>query len=236
MQARVIRGFIRANYVLISLALFALSLYSPAPVYGGVYADVENCLAANPAPDGCYNYTRTSTNGDGQTVYTVYQRCGHVVAHVKSYTKEPLLGTSSCGYYPNLGYDPCVPGCLNGGMGVAYWGYHYIVTTTTYCDGKTETITSDNTANDPQGFWRESHGDNPVCLRTDQTYDCSQYDRLLCTVVIDPCEGSKDPCCRDKCCGNHECCPPSPPPPPPPPPGGPGPGPGPDGPAGSAGG
>ena len=222
MQARVIKGFTPSKFVLIGIALLASALNFPASGYGGTYQDVENCLNENPAPEGCYNYTRTSTNGDGQTVYTVYQRCGHVVAHVKSYMKEPLLGTSSCIYYPNLGYNPCVPGCLNGGMGVAYWGYHYMVTTTTYCDGKTETITYDNTANDPQGFWRESHGDNPVCLRTDQTFDCSQYDKLLCTIIIDPCEGSKDPCCRDKCCGKHECCPPPPPPPPTgPPPGGP---------------
>jgi len=209
MPARVtrVRGFIQANYALISVALFALSLYTPASGYSGTYADVENCLAANPAPDGCYNYTQTSTNSDGQTVYTVYQRCGHVVAHEKHTLRDPKAGPYPCGYWPNLGINTCIGTlCLNdGGPGpLTYYSYMYQDTVITYCDG-----TSEKQTNYTGGGWNGlPFGSNPICVKSDTTHGCT--DRLLCTIIIDPCAGSTDLCCRtpkDPCCGNpNQCC------------------------------
>lgn len=203
MQARVRRGFIPIRRALIGVAFLAFSFNCPAPGYGGTYADVEKCLADNPPPDGCYNYTQTAANSDGQTVYTVYQRCGHVVARSKQILRDPRIGPANCSVFRNVP-EACSVMCLNGGVqGTVYNEYQYADTITTYCDGTTETVTQYR-VNQP--YWSLSFGTLEYCVIADNTFDCSKYDKLLCTIIIDPCEGSKDPCCGNPCCGNTDQC------------------------------
>ena len=135
-----IRQVTSASHILTSLALLILLAFFPVIGHASTYNDVTNCLNANPAPDGCYNWTKTSTNSDGQTVYTVYQRCGHVLAKKIVYMRviDPNRG-GPCGWNGNFGENTCARHCLNSsGPGKTYYGYDYTDTYLTYCDGTQE--------------------------------------------------------------------------------------------------
>ncbi len=158
--------------------------------YGNDYPSVQECMNANPAPSGCYNWSeRTTENGvDGEKVW---QRCNATAsASDKAWFVNGVL-------YHTSG-DPLYALSCNGNTHdrqytADFYQFYEQKELLTLCNGETREY--DWT----QGI--NAVGVTSPCLIANASYDttCRQYDTPICFVPNE---------CQDPCCGvTGECCP-----------------------------
>lgn len=140
--------------------------------------DVQNYLAANPAPQNCYNWTENYTV-NGQTGGKVWQRCNG--KDYDEYVRDELVGAKYETVYHG-GYATMVSKC--DGNGGVYWlqvgdteysGFTQRIITTVYCDGHT---TIDNA-----GTFLAEAISSPCLIYDLKRHDCRIFDTLLKTFL-----------------------------------------------------
>ena len=190
-------GIKRPIYLLVVIWIVFISLLcDPHFCYSSTSQDVDDFLAANPAPSGCNNWTEPSISGTSKTV-KVWRRCAdNTIEYSKYYWSglQPVSSAPSCRTYNCDGLNGLVNPARNWNNSCVYtteaflpnlqWSVNY------YCDGRVVTLPTEPL----DTCWGADTGlgcdyiEDSTCLKSATApQDCTQFDTLLATFIIDLC-------------------------------------------------